>query len=457
MSNLVSTNPGKNYQKIGQVKISTSAEIKKKVFEAHKAKLLWKELCIKKRIELIKEVYQLFLQKKAEITNLTIAEIGKPQAQAQADWTWDTGYFKEYLQNAASALQDETTYQQGQEVNKIVYEPFGVAAVIVPWNYPFSNFVWGTIPNLLVGNTVVFKHSEECPLIGKVIDEVMTKSHLPKGVFSQVYGDGKVGEALARENIDLIWFIGSSKVGKHLYEIAGQKFIKAIMELGGSNPCLVFEDVKAADIIENIYTARFNNCGQVCDALKRLIVHESKFDEVVKLLKQRIEKAQFGDPTDVKTEIGPLVAKRQLELLDAQVQDAVKKGAKIITGGKISQEFKGAYFEPTLLVNIKPDMRVWHEEVFGPVLPVVKFKTEAEAINLANDTVYGLGAKIYCQDQKKALKIAAKIDAGCIDVNQGDHWKFCNPFGGYKSSGMGREHGSLGFKELCQVKVVAYK
>lgn len=456
MVNLISTNPADNYKKLGSVKISTFPEIKKKVAEANKAKLGWKELGVEKRTKLLSPLFKEFLKRKKEIAELTTKEIGKPISDALADVDWDVDYFKAYLDDGVKFLKDEITFKKDQEIHKIVYEPFGVAAVIAPWNFPFSNFMWGVIPNLIAGNTVVFKHSEECPLMGKFIDDYMKTAKLPKGVFSQVYGDGKVGEMLVNQEIDFIWFTGSSKIGKKLFELAGKKFIKAVLELGGSNPHIIFPDVKVDDkLIAYIFSARFSNNGQVCDSLKRLIVHESLFNQIVEKLKTRVEKAVIGNPMDKKTELGSLVAKRQLDLLKQQVEDAVKKGAKIITGGEEPKEFKGAYYLPTILANIKWNMRVWKEEVFGPVLPIVSFKTEKEAIKLANDTEYGLGAKVYSKDKKRALRVAERLQAGCIDVNKGNHWLTCNPFGGYKRSGMGREHGRIGYQELTQIKVIS--
>jgi acyl-CoA reductase-like NAD-dependent aldehyde dehydrogenase len=316
-------------------------------------------------------------------------------------------------------------------------------------------FIWGVIPNLIAGNTVVFKISEECPLTGKLIEEIMNSGNLPEGVFSEVYGDGRIGQKLAESDVNLIWFTGSTKVGKLLYKIAAEKFIKVILEMGGSSPAVLFEDVDIPDVIPEIYTGRFRNCGQSCNAVKRLIVHESIFDEVVKKLKEETEKKVIGDPSDEKTQLGSLVAKRQLDLLQNQVKDAVDKGAKITTGGKTPDNLKGAFYEPTILTNITKDMRVWKEEVFGPVLPVVPFKTEEEAVELANDTIYGLGSRVYSKDLERARRVASKIDAGTVEINYTSRWMSCNPFGGYKQSGMGREHGMIGFRELCQIKVIS--
>ena len=455
MKKLISTNPAKNYQVLGSVNISSPQEIKQKVVVANKAKTLWKELGVSKRIKMLQPLYDEFVKRKKDIALLTTREIGNPINDVLADLAWDQSYFKWFLDNGEKYLADEITFKDSKQTHKIIYDPIGLAAVIVPWNFPWSNFLWGVIPNLIAGNTVVFKHSEECSLSGKLFEEMVKKINLPQGVFSEVYGAGDVGEYLVHQDIDLIWFTGSSKIGKRLYEIAGKKFVKAVLEMGGSNPAIIFEDVDINEIIDKIYIKRFMNCGQVCDALKRLIVHKSLFNQVVNKLKKMAESKIIGDPENTKTQMGPLVAKRQLELLESQIADALKKGAKVITGGKKPKNLEGAYYLPTILTHIKKDMRVWTEEVFGPVLVVVPFNSEEEAIKLANDTSYGLGAQIYTKNKNLTQRVAAKIEAGAIDVNLSSHWLACNPFGGYKDSGMGREHGAYGFRELCQIKVIA--
>lgn len=455
MEKLVSTNPSKNYAVIGEVGISTDAEIKENVEKANKIKLEWKELGVKKRIELLKPIRDEFLKRKDEIALLITKEMGKTLKDSKGEVNGFLEEFKWMLDNGENALKDEITHKDNKSVHKIVYEPYGTAAVITPWNYPFGMFVWGVIPNLIAGNTVVFKISEECPLVGKIIEEVMLSQKLPEGVFSEVYGAGDIGHKLVQSDINLIWFTGSTKVGKELYKIAADKFIKVILEMGGSNPAIIFEDADIDGAIKKIYSGRFDVCGQVCDAIKRLIVHESIFDKVVEKLKKEAETKIVGDPENPKTDVSCLVAKRQLDLLKDQVENAVSKGAKIITGGKSPDNLEGAYYLPTILTNIKPDMRVWHEEVFGPVLPIVSFNDEDEAIRLANDTRYGLGAVIFTRDKEMAKRAASRIEAGTIEINQANHWLMCNPFGGYKQSGMGREQGIVGFRELCQIKVVS--
>lgn len=455
MPKLISTNPAKNYQVLGYVNVSSLQEIKQKVTAAQKAKAAWKELGVAKRVKILRPLLREFAKRKEELALLMTREMGKPLKESLDDIEWEKDYFEWFLENGEKYLSEEITFKDKKSIHKILYEPVGVAAVIVPWNFPYDNFVWAVIPNLIAGNTVVFKHSEECPLTGKLIEEVMEKIDSPKGVFSEVYGNGEVGEALVNQDVDLVWFTGSSKVGKHLYEIAGKKFVKSVLEMGGSNPGIVFDDVDIGEVVEKLYSQRFSNCGQVCDALKRLIVHQSIFDKLVESLKKVVESKLVGDPEDERTDIGPLVAKRQLELLESQVEEAVKNGAKVITGAKRPENLEGAYYLPTILTGIKPGMRVWREETFGPVLPVVSFKTEEEAVKLANDTVYGLGAQIYTKDKKRALKVAAKIEAGAVTINDVSHFLPYNPFGGCKDSGVGREHGRHGFQELTQIKVVS--
>lgn len=454
MPKLISTNPAQNYQTVGEVEISTDEEIKTRISQANAAKLAWKELGLQKRIEILRPLFDKFAAKKEEFARLITEEMGKPISQSHDEVEDTLQTINWFLKETPRALQNEITHEDEKSIHQIVYEPYGTAAVISPWNFPLSVAIWGILPNLIVGNTVVFKISEECPLVGKLIEEVMAGADLPEGVFSEIYGAGDIGHKLATGDVDLLWFTGSTKVGKEIYKIAAEKFIKAVLEMGGSSPAIIFPDADIDTAAAQLYGERFGNCGQVCDAIKRLIVHESIFAEVTKKLIKELEIKKIGDPSDKDTDIGPLVAKRQQGLLAAQVSDALEKGAKIAFIKEIPENLQGAYYPPTILTDIKPEMRVWHEEVFGPVLPIVTFKTDEEAVRLANDTCYGLGSRVYTGDLSNAQQIASKIQAGTVEINNVNRWLNCNPFGGYKNSGMGRELGTVGFRELCQIKVV---
>lgn len=456
MKKITSINPA-NGDVVGEIIASTSSEIIKKIELANIAKLRWKAMGVKERIRILQPLERIFKEKQEEIALLTTREIGKPISESLDDFYGDFIYLTDFLTNGEKYIDDEVVFSDGKAIHRIIYEPRGVVVSIAPWNYPFSNFIWSVIPNLIVGNTVVFKHSEECPMVAKILEEaVLSLKDLPEGVFSVVYGDAEEGALLAAQQVDMIWFTGSSSVGCELAATAGNKQIKAVLEMGGSNPALILEGEEIDNnMVERLYKGRFTNCGQVCDAIKRLLVHHSLFEEVIEKLSHRIKKIKIGDPTSSDTELGPLVSMRQLKILESQVNDALEKGATLVTGGKYLQELSGAYYAPTIITNIKKDMRIWQEEVFGPVLPIVAFENDEEAIQLANDTRYGLGAVIYSKDIIRARDIASKIDAGCIDINNGSHWQPCTPFGGYKASGMGREHGRHGFQELCQIKVIA--
>ncbi len=451
---IISTNPSKNYQVLGEVEVSTLEDVKKKVQAAKEASREWQALGVEGRIPLIKKVVDSFEKDKELLARLISQEMGKPIKHAREEIDFGVNYFRSYLENAKQYLKSETTHQDEKEVHEVHQEPFGVAAVIVAWNYPFSNFVWQTGQNLVAGNTIVFKISEETPLFGKAIEERMVK-HLPKGVFNEVYGDKSVGEMLINQEVNLICFTGSSQAGAKINQNAAGRFIKTNMELGGSAPGIIFEDADIDAIIPTLIFRRFSNSGQMCDALKRLIVHESKVEEVIAKLTHHLKELHLGDAEDEKADLGPLVAERQLVLIKQQLDDALQKGAKVIVGGKEPAHLKGAYFEPTLLRNIQKNMRVWQEEVFGPVLPIITFKEEAEAVALANDTKYGLGASIYTKDPKRFSRVARQMESGMVCQNGVSYVYAFNPFGGYKMSGGGREHAQFGFREVTQVKVVS--
>lgn len=454
---LISTNPAKNFQPIGEVEASTKEQVEAAVARARMAQLAWQELTVALRIKATASFVAACKNRAEDLARIITLETGRPISSSRADVAKGIECFEAYLSTAEEYLVPRVTYENDSEVHTVYREPWGVIAAICPWNFPFTNVAWQCGQALLAGNAIVYKNSEENPLFAKLLAEIIADSELSGGVFGVVYGDGEVGEWLVRANIDKISFTGSFAVGHKLTRIAAEKFIPITTELGGSNPYIVFEDARLDEAdIENIYSRRFSHSGQFCTSVKRLIVHENKFDEVIKELVKLISTKKIGDPLDEKTDLGPLIAKRQLERVESQVQDAVDKGAKVMIGGKRLTGLEGAFYEPTILTNITKDMRVWTEETFGPVLPVVAFKTEDEAVELANDTEYGLSSYVLTDDKELFNRIAPKLQAGMIaqksviNLIAGQ-----NPFGGYKHSGMGRENGEFGFHDATQVKVVS--
>lgn len=453
MNILESINPS-NYQVIGTVHISSAQEVEEKFLLAKDAQKSWLDAGLTKRISYVREAFDFLRNRKNEFVLLESREMGMPIKEAAADFDSTFAYAQWYFDNAEKYLSPETTFENNNEIHQVQYEPLGVGAVIIPWNFPFANFVWGALQALIAGNTILLKHSEECPLSGKFIEDCINK-FLPKGVFNEVYGDGTVGQLLVHQDINFILFTGSTKTGQALYELAGKKFIKAAMELGGSAPGIIFADADLEIAIQTVCASRLLNQGQCCDGLKRLIVHEDVVEKILPKIIEIFNAKKVGHAENEENEIGPLVAKRQLDLVCSQIEDAKEKGAEILCGGQsLEKKLGGAFFEPTVLSKISKDMRVWKEEVFGPVLPVVTFKTEEEAIMIANETMYGLGAYIFSKDSVLAQRVAEKIQSGMVSINGVNYIIPCNPFGGYKNSGFGREHGKYGFHEVTQVKVI---
>ena len=441
---------------LGDAVISTQEEVSAKVAAARAATSAWQAQGLAGRAAHVRQLLQHWARRAEEFAQLASKEMGMPVGQARGDVADAIGYLTWYVDHAQQYLSPQVSFENGEVVHTVYREPYGVAAVIAPWNYPATNFVWGCGQNLVAGNTVVFKHSEEVPLCGKLIDELVQASNFPPGVLTQVYGRGPVGALLARQEVDLICFTGSSAVGESLYRVAAAGMKKIVMELGGSAPGVVFEDADLGAATAAIYDARFSNSGQQCDGLKRLLVHESIWDPMVEKLADKLRMVTLGNPLDERFTLGPLVNKKQVELLERQVADALAKGALVVAGGK-QPGLSGAYYEPTLLTNITRDMRVWQEEVFGPVLPILKFRTEAEAVALANDTEFGLGAYVYTKDRERAARVAAQLQTGMVSINGTSYTGPTNPFGGYKRSGLGRLQGRWGFEEVTQTKVVAGK
>lgn len=451
---IISTNPADGYSAIGSVHITSPIEIAKKIRYAHDAFSSWKQLGVRARIPFVKRLLESYTSHANEIAQIITQEIGTPihQCKEEIEWNWE--YADWFLDHAEEALHPTVTGETSVSIHTVYYEPLGVAAVITPWNLPFDMFIWGVIPNLLAGNTVVYKAAEECILTGELLEKIAGESGLPQGVLSFVHGGADVGKSLVDGDINLIWFTGSTAVGQSLYNKAARKGIKAVLELGGSNPAIVFDDANVDSTVSSISSKRFMFSGQTCDADKRLLVHASIFNSVVEKLKERISTMIVGSPMESKTTMGPLVSKKQFDLLSDQVEDARKLGA-VLFQKPLNETVHGAYFPPTLLTQVNPNMRVWKEEVFGPVLPIVSFTTEDEAIALANDTEFGLGAQVFTNDVTRAARVASHIQAGNVDINGVGHFHPFNPFGGYKKSGIGREHGIEGFRELCQVKLVS--
>ncbi|MFC1647009.1 aldehyde dehydrogenase family protein [Patescibacteria group bacterium] len=456
MDKLISYSPT-NGKKVGETIVSTQKDVEKAVSKAKTAFQLWKNITFSERTAYAKELVKLLKTKKEEIAKLTTFEMGKPIQEARDDITYELDFINWYASNIEEILREKVVHVDENAVYKTIYEPYGVCASIAPWNFPITMASTGIVAQVLAGNTVVFKPSEHSTLSQKMFVDLFNQAGLPDGVLQCVMGDSSVGKKLIDSDIDLVWFTGSTAVGQEIYKKCADKLIRCLLELGGSSPGIVLADCDFEKTMDAIYFGRFFNNGQVCTAVKRLFVEKPIFEKAVKWLVEKVKTVKVGDPTG-EVDFGPLVSQKQLDTLISQVEDARNKGANIIVGGDKpnGKDYeKGNYYLPTVVTGVTKDMRIYKEEVFGPVLPVMSFSSEKEVVELANDTPYGLSAEIYTGDNKKARRVADKIEAGGISINMNIAFLPQCPIGGYKKSGIGREYGEEGIKELAQLKYIS--
>lgn len=403
----------------------------------------------------MKHAQRISQKQKEKIGKIITDEMGKLYKSAVGE-THAVAYgIRETIEQAKTALAVEHL-QEENLVTELHRTPLGVCAVITPWNFPVSMPETLLSPALIAGNTVVFKPSEMVPLTGKAIYDIFNK-HLPQGVINLVQGADEVGNYLLHSNIDMIAFVGSQAVGKHIMKVAGDKLKRIVLELGGKDPMIVLNDAdlqKAANFAVN---GSLRNTGQVCVSVERIYVQEKAADKFTTLVAEGVRNFKYGSGYDESVQMGPLVSERQRDNVLSQVKDAVKKGARLITGGGIPKNNKGYFMEPTLLTNLSHKHRIMNEETFGPVVAIQKVKTEDEAVKLANDSPFGLGATVWTKNKKKGLDIARKIESGMIGVNQGIGAVSGTPWVGVKQSGYGYIGSIDGIRQFTVPRKISYR
>jgi aldehyde dehydrogenase (NAD+) len=343
--------------------------------------------------------------------------------------------------------------------NFVLREPVGVCAGIIPWNFPLVMAVWKLAPALAMGNTCILKPASNTPLTALKLAEVLDQSGLPKGVVNVITGGGaSVGEELASHpDVDKVSFTGSTAVGRRIMQLGSDTIKKVTLELGGKSPNIVFEDADMAEAVDGALWATFFHQGQVCESGTRLLLPESIHDEFVERLVERARQIKLGDTLDYESDMGPLASAAQRDTVERYVQIGKGEGAKLATGGVRPEgdEFeRGYWFEPTIFTGVDNSMTIAQEEIFGPVLSVIKFKNDEDAIRIANDTAYGLAAGVWSQDPDRCLEIAKRLRAGTVWINDFHMINCVAPWGGYKQSGVGRELAGYGLNEYTEVKHV---
>lgn len=411
----------------------------------------WKDMDISTRASYFRRLAQILRHNKDKYAKLMTVEMGKPIKQSLAEvekcaWTAEV-----YADNAAKWLEEEAVQADGKK-HFVAYEPIGTILSIMPWNFPFWQAFRFGIPTLLAGNASVLKHSNIVPQCAMAIEESFKEAGFPENVFRAVISDHEtVASLIKSETIQGVSLTGSTHAGARIAELAGKNLKKVVLELGGSDPFIVLEDADIEFAAKNAVTGRTINSGQSCIAAKRFIVGRKIAKEFSEIFSSHMEKLKIGDPMLMETDVGPLVNEDQVEQVEEQVNDAVKKGAKVLAGGK-RLEGKGFFYLPTALSDVKSNMKVVTEEVFGPVAPIIVANDDKEAIEIANSSEYGLGASVWTKDEGKALKLARKIEAGCVFINAVVKSDPRMPFGGVKKSGIGRELSKYGLREFVNVK-----
>ncbi len=450
----VSINPA-TLEPVGEMKIMDEGDIRQKVDMANKAFAGWSGLTMEQRGEYLVAVKDLIIKNYDDIAEIISKEMGKPRIEACiAETMLVVDLIDYFVKRAEKILADEPIplhLARGVKSSKMSYRPYGAVAVISPWNYPFSIPMSEIVLALLAGNTVVFKPASDVIFIGKKIEELFNAAGLPEGVFNFVAAPGSaVGKSMIGPGIRKVIFTGSVPVGRQVMEAASKYLIPVVLELGGKDPMVVCRDTNVELAANGAVWGAFMNAGQVCASVERVYVSSEIADEFIKLVVEKTRKLRIGQDTDFNVEMGPMVNEGQLKIVEEHVGDARQKGANVQTGGMRMKELKGFFYPPTVLTNVNHSMKCMTEETFGPLLPIMVFKDEKEAIEFANDTVYGLTASVWTKDRERGEAIARQINAGTVTVNEHAYTYGLpeTPWGGIKDSGIGRTHSKIGLMEM---------
>lgn len=438
-------------QVVGSVPISTREDVDKAVEAASKAFLGWSETPLSERVRLLTGVSDLLTQRREEIAGVITQELGMPLTLSDRI---QVGLPIATFASMAEAV-ERVSWRERQGTSLIVREPVGVVAAITPWNYPLHQIAAKVAAALAAGCTVVLKPSGLTPLSAFALFDVFDEIGFPPGVINLLSGYGAdVGEQLVQHpGVDMVTFTGSTGVGRRIAEMAASTIKRVALELGGKSPSVVLDDADLKRAVRGTVASCFLNSGQSCNALTRLLVPREMLAEAEVLATQAAERFLPGDPTEPDVRMGPLVSAKQQQAVTTYIAEAVDQGAKLLVGGAESSPdlANGFFVSPTVFSEVDPAMTIAREEIFGPVLCIMSYDTEEDAIRIANDTPYGLAAAVWSSSEEHAISVAGRIRAGQIQINDGAH-NASAPFGGYKQSGNGREFGAIGVEEFLETK-----
>jgi aldehyde dehydrogenase (NAD+) len=438
---------------IAIISIGSAADIDRAVIAAKAALESYSNTSVEQRVALLEKLLAIYKRRYAEMASTISLEMGAPITMSREQQA-DVGVG--HLQAFIDALKRLHLREELPNGDVLLREPIGVCGLITPWNWPINQIALKVIPALATGCTCILKPSEYTPLSAMLYAEMIHEAGFPAGVFNLVNGDGVVGAALSKHrDVNLMSFTGSTRAGIAVSKDSADTVKRVTLELGGKSPNIIFEDADLEDRVTGSVLECFNNSGQSCDAPTRLLVQNSVYKRALEIAKRVGLAAEVGDPSQEGTHIGPLANKTQYGRVQALIEAGIAEGAHLLVGGagKPKGFEVGYYVRPTIFADVNNNMRIAREEVFGPVLAIIPFETEQEAIAIANDTNYGLAAYVQTSNPERAERVAAKLKAGMIHINGAPH-RYGSPFGGFKQSGNGREGGMFGLEDFLEAKTI---
>jgi succinate-semialdehyde dehydrogenase/glutarate-semialdehyde dehydrogenase len=426
-------------------------EVQDIIAETHDAYQAWRNSDISERSTVLNNIADLYDEQREMLAKIMVCEMGKPVTQGEGELVLVSQIFRYYAKHGEQFL--ETPNLPDTQNAVVKKEPIGVLLGIMPWNYPHYQVARFIAPNLMLGNAIILKHAPSCPKSATAITSLLAKAGLPKGVYNNIFvSNEQVKSIINDKRVQGVSLTGSERAGAAVAQVAGAALKKVVLELGGSDPFIVLADADIDQAVECAFTGRFGNAGQACNAAKRMIIQADIYDEFVDKLTYKIESLEPANPLNKDTFLGPLSSSQALETIQAQYDNAIQQGATVlVAGGQI--EKAGAWFKPGLLADITPDMQAYQDELFGPVAVVYKAINAKNAIRIANDTLFGLGACIHTQDMARGQAIAEQLEVGMVTFNQAPGTAAEMPFGGVKRSGFGRELGPYGMSEFVNFKL----
>ncbi|WP_295878500.1 NAD-dependent succinate-semialdehyde dehydrogenase [uncultured Bartonella sp.] len=438
---------------VGHVPSLSAGEVEKVIEASNAALEQWREKTASERSQILRKWFDLIIANADDLAIIMTSEQGKPLKEARGEIVYAASFVEWFAEEAKRTYGDTIPSPQHKQRITVIKQPVGVTAAITPWNFPAAMITRKAAPALAAGCTMIVRPASLTPLTALALGELANRAGIPAGVLQVITGKSStIGKVLTDSHIvRKLSFTGSTEVGRTLMAECAPTIKRISLELGGNAPFIVFDDADLDEAVKGAIASKYRNAGQTCVCANRLLVQEGVYDAFTKKLEQAVKALKIGDGLKPGTDIGPMIEENALEKVEEHIADAVKKGGKLVYGGK---RLGGLFIEPAIVTGVTQDMRFAHEETFGPVAPLFKFKTEDEAIRMANDTIFGLAAYFYTRDFSRAVRVSEALEYGMVGHNTGLISNEVAPFGGVKQSGLGREGSKYGIEEYMEIKYI---